>query len=216
MVIDEFEQFLDEGTYNPLLRQDIQQLLSIPANVDNVLMIGIGNRVRIYPQLKEFYDKISGCRLSNCIFKVYEESHITQILTNKLTEAIAHTQLDGDFQQIIEQRGVDIIGKKVFNLSGDLRVAYDICKTVLLEKIYAQGGILLPIKALEVYRIINKKYMSKYKEILLGLNRERQLLLFALTTAAKKHNRQILKASDVSIILHIIYSYRYLSNWKDF
>ena len=148
-------------------------------------MVGISNSLGFYSNILEYYAKFLQHRTEQLIFEPYAASEIEKIIRGKLGDKFP-TQ---DPERFFSKDALHHIGSKVESRSGDLRVAFDICKTALQDHI--ARSCTEPVSLLEVESIFNARHQSKLSSIVQGLPRESQILVAALYTKLEGQQKTV-------------------------
>lgn len=133
IVIDEVDQFNSNERAFTILIKAI--LTSSKTEKCNTSIFGIANQVDLPFRKKHSAIAMRDCQL---LFKPYDYEQLVDILETKknmlfqrLPEVMKSDQIKPIFHKLIDEKVYEFIAKKVSNLNGDIRVAFDLMKTVL-------------------------------------------------------------------------------------
>jgi Cdc6-like AAA superfamily ATPase len=195
-VIDEIDVF---EAYENSFRTFTKAILA--SKTTNTILIGIANSVDL--PFKKKHSAIA-MRDAQLLFEPYSEEQIISIIEEKINmkfrdfplRITQNTSMKKIFFNLIDDRAKDIIAKKVSKMNGDIRVAFDIIKSSLVELYnrikYQDNGkeerkedepiITDQIRvSLElVIEVFKDKYGSKLPETLKCLPRQNLIVLEAI------------------------------------
>ena len=195
-MIDEIDVF---EAYENSFRTFTKAILA--SKTTNTILIGIANSVDL--PFKKKHSAIA-MRDAQLLFEPYSEEQIISIIEEKINmkfrdfplRITQNTSMKKIFFNLIDDRAKDIIAKKVSKMNGDIRVAFDIIKSSLVELYnrikYQDNGkeerkedepiITDQIRvSLElVIEVFKDKYGSKLPETLKCLPRQNLIVLEAI------------------------------------
>jgi Cdc6-like AAA superfamily ATPase len=176
IVIDEIDAFeAHEKSFLTMVK-------TILSSKTNTILIGIANSVDL-----PFRKKHSAIALrdTQILFQPYSEEQIASIIEEKVNKRFARFPLkikEGPtrsiFFNLIDDKALDIISRKVSKMNGDVRVAFDIiksCFTLLFNKVKYTDEMTedskIRITFDMVLKVFEGKYGSKIPETLRSLPR---------------------------------------------
>lgn len=191
MVIDEIDAF-ESQEY--AFKQFAKAILTTKSNT---IIIGIANSVDL--PFKKKHSAIA-MRDEQLLFEPYSEEQIISIIEQKTNmrypkfpmKIKENREVKNIFFNLLEERGMDLVAKKVSKMNGDARVAFDIIKTSFSElysrvKYYSEEDkeAMPPDDEIRVtidlvVKVFKMKYGSKLPETLKCLPRQNLIILEAI------------------------------------
>ncbi len=182
-------------------KDSITALLQVPVYAPKTVLIGppsphfvgIANSLGFFANMLDFYAKFPSHKAEQLIFEAYTSTEIEKIIRGKLQTL---SEIEGIEEAIISKDALRHLGAKVASISGDIRIAFDICKTVLLD--HVNNGTTTPVQLCEIVQVLNLKYKSKLVEILHQLPRDHQMLAAAIYVKMQAEHKEFFKYDDVT------------------
>ncbi len=153
-------------------------------------IVGIANAVDLPFRKKHSAIAMRDCQL---LFKPYDFEQLVDILETKKNKLLHRIPLKFKtdllkpiFLRIIDQKAYEFIAKKVANLNGDIRVAFDYMKTALtsfsdeLKTQYPDNDADVKITVKHLLKIYEQKQNSKIGEIIRSFPRQNVIVLNAV------------------------------------
>ena len=97
---------------------------------------------------------------------------------------------------VLDDQSIELIGRKVAKMNGDVRVAFDLIKACFDKLFYQvmhvqkEEELTIQLKLGIVVKIFEEKYGSKVKEILQALPRQNLIVLEALVSLFDEHGEE--------------------------
>ena len=153
-------------------------------------IVGIANAVDLPFRKKHSAIAMRDCQL---LFKPYDFEQLVDILETKKNQLLHRIPLKFKtdllkpiFLRIIDEKAYEFIAKKVANLNGDIRVAFDLMKTALtsfsneLKIQYPENDADVKITVNYLLKIYDQKQNSKIGEIIKSFPRQNVIVLHAI------------------------------------
>jgi Cdc6-like AAA superfamily ATPase len=187
IVIDEIDAFeAQENAFRTMTK-------AILASKTNCIVIGIANSVDL--PFKKKHSAIA-MRDAQLLFEPYSEEQIITIIEEKVNKRFTSFPMKlkvspyrDIFFELLDDKGMDMIAKKVSKMNGDVRVAFDLIKSSFVELFnrvkYVNGDKIherkddselppddkLKISFDIVRQVMQEKYSSKLPQTLINLPR---------------------------------------------
>jgi Cdc6-like AAA superfamily ATPase len=172
------------------------------------MLVGVANQIDFTERhLASLRLQLPNVKPQVIVFKPYSFQTINEILVDRLGGASSAAR-------IVNAHGLSFIARKVAAQSGDVRLALDICRRVLQQKVgeLAANGVTdfaSPISLIDIVKIIKVVLEGKSKSNVLSLPRNLQMILFATTRLVAQASYVASTSSptptDVSSTTHKLY-----------
>jgi len=142
VIIDE----VDNLSMTESARNFVAFLHSILKTDTNTTIIGIANSVDLLSKVSQNSSKEGELVEKKCIFGPYSERDIVKIINKKLEK---HRSKITWTKELIDKKALEYASKKVAKVSGDIRVAFDLIKSCMVQIVLKFREEAVKLKTLE-------------------------------------------------------------------
>lgn len=180
-------------------KEAVGPIFQLPIYTPKTILIGISNSLGFYSNILEYYGKFPLHNSEQLIFETNTGKEIETILKEKLKFLCGSEELA---EKVMTTEAFHYVGAKVAKLSGDLRIAFDICKTALENKLNLRDEE--PIRMSRIADVYESKYKSRLNLIIQTLPRDMQIILAAIYLNLEENKRELYSYKEVSLLLKAI------------